>query len=48
MAPESDAASPIPSKLANGRFTVEGRLGKGCFGEVLVGQDKETGLKVAV
>lgn len=47
MSPIDDAAC-IPSSLANGRFTVVGKLGQGNFGDVRIGRDEETGEEVAV
>lgn len=45
--PSSDRPKP-PSKLANGKYEVERKLGAGCFGEVWRGTNAETKETVAV
>eukprot|EP00428_Durinskia_dybowskii_P036809 CAMPEP_0170280410 /NCGR_PEP_ID=MMETSP0116_2-20130129/40218_1 /TAXON_ID=400756 /ORGANISM="Durinskia baltica, Strain CSIRO CS-38" /LENGTH=483 /DNA_ID=CAMNT_0010531739 /DNA_START=48 /DNA_END=1496 /DNA_ORIENTATION=- len=51
-APESSPLAgttrKLPEVLAGGRFNVSGKLGSGCFGEVWVGVDHESGEAVAV
>mmetsp|Transcript_89440 Transcript_89440/g.286594 ORF Transcript_89440/g.286594 Transcript_89440/m.286594 type:complete len:411 (-) Transcript_89440:257-1489(-) len=49
MAPTcSTSADGLPTSLANGRFSIEGKLGQGCFGQVLIGREQETGTEIAV
>lgn len=38
----------IPAQVADGRFAIVGKLGEGSFGEVRLGEDTQTGEKVAV
>eukprot|EP00927_Polykrikos_kofoidii_P033690 TRINITY_DN2850_c0_g1_i1.p1 TRINITY_DN2850_c0_g1~~TRINITY_DN2850_c0_g1_i1.p1 ORF type:complete len:376 (-),score=64.77 TRINITY_DN2850_c0_g1_i1:115-1242(-) len=37
-----------PVEVAKGRFTIDTKLGAGCFGEVFLGKNTETGKEVAI
>lgn len=46
--PSNGSKSAPPTKIANGKFEVEKKLGAGCFGEVYRGTNKEDNTQVAI